>query len=148
MVSTIEGFHCIQDTSPCPQGVHNRRAPLYTEHFTMPPRYSQQRGSTVYAQPFMLRMAGKTTSGLCPPFSSRSKDTCTAPCTSSWACSACCRCAESPARGPPRCQRGSPASCREGFAELGDSWSGGHEQALAGGTGWWVEASGVFRFCK
>ena len=29
-MSTIEGFHCIQDTSPGPQGVHNRGVPLYT----------------------------------------------------------------------------------------------------------------------
>ena len=28
-MSTIEGFHCIQDTSPGPQGVHNRGVPLY-----------------------------------------------------------------------------------------------------------------------
>ena len=27
-MSTIEGFHCIRDTSPGPQGVHNRGAPL------------------------------------------------------------------------------------------------------------------------
>ena len=35
-VSTIEGFHCIQDTSPGPQGVHNRGIPLYTGYFTGP----------------------------------------------------------------------------------------------------------------
>ena len=28
-VSTIEGFHCMQYTPPYPQGVHNRRIPLY-----------------------------------------------------------------------------------------------------------------------
>ena len=28
-MSTIEGFHCIQDTSLGPQGVHNGGAPLY-----------------------------------------------------------------------------------------------------------------------
>ena len=32
-MSTIEGFHCIQDTSPGPQGVHNR-VPHYTGHLT------------------------------------------------------------------------------------------------------------------
>ena len=32
MVSIIEGFHCIQDTSPCPQGVHNRGVPLWSIH--------------------------------------------------------------------------------------------------------------------
>ena len=62
-VSTIEGFHCIQDTSPgpqgirlhCiqdtspdPQGVHNRGVPLYTGHFIRSPRCPQWRGSTVY----------------------------------------------------------------------------------------------------
>ena len=47
-VSTIEGLHCIQDTSPGPQGVHNRGVPLYTGHFTRSPRCPQQRGSTVY----------------------------------------------------------------------------------------------------
>ena len=29
-MSTIEGFHCIQDTSPGPQGIHNGGVPLYT----------------------------------------------------------------------------------------------------------------------
>ena len=29
-----EGFHCIQDTPPGPQGVHSRGVPLYTGHFT------------------------------------------------------------------------------------------------------------------
>ena len=28
-MSTIEGFHCIQDTSSGPQGVHNRGVPLW-----------------------------------------------------------------------------------------------------------------------
>ena len=28
-MSTTEGFHCIRDTSPGPQGVHNRGVPLY-----------------------------------------------------------------------------------------------------------------------
>ena len=40
-VSTIEGFHCIQDTSPGPQGVHNRGVTLYTGHFTRSPRCPQ-----------------------------------------------------------------------------------------------------------
>ena len=40
-VSTIEGFYCIQDTSPGPQGVHNRGVLLYTEHFTGSPRCPQ-----------------------------------------------------------------------------------------------------------
>ena len=31
-MSTIEGFHCIQDTSPGPQGVHNGGVPLYYPH--------------------------------------------------------------------------------------------------------------------
>ena len=31
---TIDCFHCILDTSPGPQGVHNRVLPLYTGHFT------------------------------------------------------------------------------------------------------------------
>ena len=47
-VSTIEGFHCIQDTSPGPQGVHNRGVPLYTGQFTGSPRCPQWRGFTVY----------------------------------------------------------------------------------------------------
>ena len=47
-VSTIEGFHCIQDTSPGPQGVHHRGVPLHTGHFTGSPRCPQKRGSTAY----------------------------------------------------------------------------------------------------
>ena len=40
-VSIIEGFHCIKDTSPGPQGVHNRGVPLYTGHFTRSPSCTQ-----------------------------------------------------------------------------------------------------------
>ena len=47
-VSTIVGFHCIQDTSPGPQGVHNRGVPLHTGHFTRSPRCPQSWGSTAY----------------------------------------------------------------------------------------------------
>ena len=36
-MSTIEGLHCIQDTSPGLQGVHNRGAPLYITHTVPPP---------------------------------------------------------------------------------------------------------------
>ena len=35
-VSTIEEFHCIQDTSPGSQGVHNRGVPLYHKSQTSP----------------------------------------------------------------------------------------------------------------
>ena len=47
-VCTMEGFHCIQDIAPGPQGVHNGGAPLYTGHCTRSPRCAQWRGSTVY----------------------------------------------------------------------------------------------------
>ena len=41
-MSTIEGFHCTQDTSPGPQGVHNRGVPLYIKMPTPSALHSYQ----------------------------------------------------------------------------------------------------------
>ena len=49
-MSTVEGFHCIQDTSPGPQGVHSRGVPLYTGHISLGPQLQgvHSRGVPLY----------------------------------------------------------------------------------------------------
>ena len=51
-MSTIERFHCIQDTSPGPQGVHNRGVPLQTRSLAYIPTHSREHGIIITAMSY------------------------------------------------------------------------------------------------